>query len=429
MAKKRKKQPRREFTKRQLSQWQRQKRIRRITIIAGISVLVAVLGIMLGGWYWTALRPLQQTVLEVNGTRFSMDYYVKMLDYIAKGQSTANLSLYANYTASLIEQDELIWQGAQQLGITVTDSDIKAELSKVNLSNDYRDLARTQLLVDKLKTNDYFTSKVAMTVPQADILAMFLESEQQATELRDQIVNDANPDQKFNDLAASQSLDSYTQQNKGVLGWHPQDIIQSLVGSSVPGDYAFSSDITAQTLSQPRPDDSSSKSVGYWIVEVLEKKTVDGSDQAHVEAMLLGNQQQAEDMISQLQAGTDWATLAKQYSQYTGAKDNGGDLGFVSKGSLPTALDNVIFTMDLNKVSSPIKDDTQTTTGGYWLIKVADKSDSKDLSTDDYSYEINQQLDAWLMVLQSTAAITNSFSNNPALLQFAVNKATKDLQA
>jgi foldase protein PrsA len=71
----------------------------------------------------------------------------------------------------------------------------------------------------------------------------------------------------------------------------------------------------------------------------------------------------AQDIYAQIQAGGDFATLAKKYSQDTTAA-NGGDLGFFSKGQMVKAFETVAFAQQPGQVSEPVK-----TQYGYHIIK------------------------------------------------------------
>lgn len=83
-------------------------------------------------------------------------------------------------------------------------------------------------------------------------------------------------------------------------------------------------------------------------------------------------QKQADDIIKQLDAGADFAELAKKQSTDAYAS-NGGDLGFVSKGQLGIPeLDDVIFKLEVGKYSGVIK-----TQYGYHIVKVTDKKDDQ----------------------------------------------------
>jgi hypothetical protein len=52
---------------------------------------------------------------------------------------------------------------------------------------------------------------------------------------------------------------------------------------------------------------------------------------------------------------------------------------------MSAAFDEYVFAEDtqLNAISDPIRDDTVTTKGGYWLVKVGGVESGKDITTED----------------------------------------------
>ena len=104
MVKKRVKKPAREVTKRQLSRWQQQKKRQRIIAASGIFIIATVLVLVGAGWYINQYRPLHQTVIMVNDTKFDMNYYIKMLKFYGEGQSVYYL---ADEVVRIIERNEL----------------------------------------------------------------------------------------------------------------------------------------------------------------------------------------------------------------------------------------------------------------------------------------------------------------------------------
>ena len=376
--KKRAEKPQREMTRRHLALWQREKRRQRIIFGAGVFIIAAIVLIVLGGWYASEYRPFHQTAIRVYDTEFDTGYYIDTLKIVGEGQSVEYVQ---SLTASMIreiEQNELIKQGAREYDISVSDDEVKKKLidSDIAVNEASLDLMRNQMLGDRM-TKEYFDSLVPVSDNQVYIQAVLLESESQATEVRARLQNSEN----FTALAEEFSLDSYTKSNKGDIGWHPQDILADLLGSSVPGDYAFGSEVGV--LSQPRYDGDIIKSVGYWLVKVLEKE--EGATEAQVQAILLGSQPEAADVKARLEAGEDFATLAKELSQHEGSKGNGGELGMVKKGDMSPAVDEYIFNPEVKSgaLSDPIRDETASTKGGYWLIKVVDRENDRLLEAAD----------------------------------------------
>ncbi|MFC1942449.1 hypothetical protein ACFLWU_04445, partial [Chloroflexota bacterium] len=55
--------------------------------------------------------------------------------------------------------------------------------------------------------------------------------------------------------------------------------------------------------------------------------------------------------------------------------------------------------VEIGTISQPIRDDTVSTKGGYWLIEVLDKDDDRALDENDRNYLLNQELDTWVALL------------------------------
>ena len=391
MAKKKEPKPQREVTKRQLSKWQRQQKRQRIIMAAGIFVVVAVIGVIGSGWYINDYQPLHQTVIRVNDTKFSMDYYVKMLKYYGEGQPFQYMEYIADEAVTLTERNELLRQGAMKLGISVSNSEVDEKLKEGDppLSKDYRDIARTDLLVDKLR-DEYFEQEIPVSAEQRHTMAIFLESESQAAGVRARL----EAGEGFAGLAGELSLESISKSNGGDLDWHSQDALAILLDTSVPAGYAFNSEV--DILSPPLYDEAKTKWVGYWLVELLERD--EETEQVHVQVILLGSEEKAQEIRAGLEAGEDFAALAEEFSQHEASREGGGDLGFISREAMTSALSEFAFDpeLELGTLSEPIRDDTVQTEGGYWLVEVVGIDDSRELSGEDRDLLKGRALNDWM---------------------------------
>ncbi len=74
----------------------------------------------------------------------------------------------------------------------------------------------------------------------------------------------------------------------------------------------------------------------------------------------------AEDVLSKVKGGADFAETAKKYSQDTSAS-NGGDLGYFGKGKMVPEFEKAAFALKTDEVSGVVK-----TVYGYHIIKVTD---------------------------------------------------------
>lgn len=416
MVRKKREKPQREFTKRQLARWQREKRRQRIILGLGIFIAVAVFGVLGAGWYITWYHPLHQTVITVNDTKFDMNYYIRMLKYYGEGLPIQYMDSLADEVVTYIEQNELIRQGVTKLPtpITVSDDEVDEKLNSYDppLSKDYGEVVRAELLISKLR-NEYFEQKVPQSAEQRHILAMFLESESQAQEVRATLEASEDFDKDFAELAGELSLDSFSKDKKGDLGWRPKGVLAELLGSSVPGEYTFESEVGV--LSQPIHDEERAKRVGYWLIKVLERE--EESDIAHVQAMLLGSEEEAQSIRDKLEASEDFdkdfAELAKELSQDYASKESGGDLGRVVPGIVSSAFDDFAFDpeVELEALSQPIRDEAVWTSGGYWLIKVVGKEDARQIEDEDRDLLRDKLFNEWVSTLRDEAEINDSYLN------------------
>jgi len=411
LAKKKKKveKPRHEPTKRQLSRWKQHQRRQRFIFGAGVLIIVAVL-VVIGagiyfGWYVPERQPLHQTIIRVNDTEFNMDYYVDTLRYqvlqlesIGISVDISQMGYLADGAVTAIETNELVRQEALKLGITVSDEEVEAKIGEQfadydpsllkDFHNVIRDFVRAQLLRGKMLA-EYFDQQVPKTAEQRRVLAMFLESQSQANEIRDRLEGG----ELFSELTTEFCLDSYCKSREGDLGWHPRGILPGLVDSSVLEDSAFSAEVGE--ISQPIPEVAKLKALGYWLIK-LEFRD-EGAGIVQGRAMLLGSEEEASDIRARLEAGEDFAAISDEFSQYDEFKGNGGEFE-VSGGDMSSAFDEFAFDpeLELGSLSQPIKDDTVVTKGGYWLIKVADAADDRPIDETDRDTLKNDLFNQWV---------------------------------
>ena len=421
MAKKKKVKPRREFSRRQLSLWQQRKRRQRIVMAVGLSIVVAVLALVGVGWYINEYLPLQEVVISVNDVKFNMDYYIKMLKLYSGGQP-ASVYYVADEVITVIEQNELIRQEAMKLGISVSQEEVNADLESrdLPLSKHYRDLVRTQMLTDKLR-DEYFEQRVPVYAEQRHILAMLLESESQATEIRLRLEGG----ESFTDLAGEISLQYLSQSENGDLGWNAKEVLAIRLDAPVLIEYAFSSEVGV--LSQPVYDEEIMKGVGYWLVKVLERK--EDVEEAHVQAILLGSEVEAQEVRARLESGEDFTELAKEISQLEMYGNEEGDLDWLTPGTMGSDFDEFVFNteIEVGTVSEPIRDAGSDTKGGYWLIKVLDKDDNRQVEDSDRDLLKNRALNEWIEALwDDPNNKVESYLDAEEQL-WAVEKAIKDL--
>ncbi|RII28446.1 MAG: peptidylprolyl isomerase [Geobacter sp.] len=76
-----------------------------------------------------------------------------------------------------------------------------------------------------------------------------------------------------------------------------------------------------------------------------------------------------EDLKKQIEAGADFATVAREHSLCPSGK-KGGDLGAFGPGQMVKEFDQAVFTGDVGKVLGPIQ-----TQFGYHLLEVTSRTE------------------------------------------------------
>ncbi len=386
MAKKQRKiKPKQVPTKRQLSKWQRQTKIRRIIIIAAAIFVAGILGSVGYGYYDSEIKPFREVVIEVNDTSFTMGYYVKMLDAYTKGAQPSQLYYMADFVADQIVQDELIRQGAESLGISVAAQEIdeKMEESKLPDGKVYQDIVAGAILKGKLMEN-YFGSQLPDTMEQSHIQVMLVES----GEIADEVITRIKSDEE---LAALIDDFSCNPQTEGDLGWLPRE----LMPNPLIGDAVFSGGLAKIY------DESASKNVGYWLIEVTDTDEEKGIKAG---AILLGSKQEADAVKIEL-TDENFAELAGEHSQHE-SKDKGGELGWLKQGAMSEAFDKVAFSLEPNKISEPVQDKSVPTTGGYWVVEVLEKGEHE-LSDEVREELARKDFTEWFQVQKENSTINN----------------------
>ncbi len=91
------------------------------------------------------------------------------------------------------------------------------------------------------------------------------------------------------------------------------------------------------------------------------------AESIHYRRIFVADQTQADDLRKQIENGADFAQLAKDKSQDTGTKSQGGDAGWVPRGVLDKGVEDYLFAQDINKVT------TYPTQSGVFIYQVLEK--------------------------------------------------------
>lgn len=261
----------REVTKRRLARWQQERRRRRITIGIGALVIVAILVIIGYGVYATIIAPGKERVATVG------DKHLTVVNYETTLRLSPNLQTSAEDTLMALVNFELIRQGAEELGIEVTDGEIiqelresftgegEEELTDEELlrrynetlkylrvsSEQFKEALATQVLAQKIEEHvKGEVPDVGELIPHVHLQAIVVTTEEEAGNVTERLEGGED----FASLAA--------EYEGGDMGWVPQGMLSLEIEK-----FAFSPESGNVTKSFATVE-------GYSIIQVLETEEV-----------------------------------------------------------------------------------------------------------------------------------------------------------
>ena len=148
--------------------------------------------------------------------------------------------------------------------------------------------------------------------------------------------------------------------------------------------------------------------------------------------ILVDDENTAKEVIAKLDAGEDFAELAKTYSKDPSNKDQGGSLGYFDKNQMVPEFSQAAFSMEVGTYSkSPVK-----TGFGYHIIKLEDKKPAHHQTLEEaqeqikryiLQTEVNEKVVSLLQKIKAESKIEYLLDEyNPEKLQ---QEATEKMQA
>lgn len=130
----------------------------------------------------------------------------------------------------------------------------------------------------------------------------------------------------------------------------------------------------------------------YGDVEISDEEVSERYDRMKTEIeaqhILVEDEELANEIKEKIDAGEDFAELAKEHST-DGSAEQGGDLGYFSAGKMVAEFEDAAYSMDVDTISDPVKSQW-----GYHIIKVNDKREveAEIGSFEDMEESIRQEL-------------------------------------
>jgi parvulin-like peptidyl-prolyl isomerase len=124
------------------------------------------------------------------------------------------------------------------------------------------------------------------------------------------------------------------------------------------------------------------------------------AEQVHARQIVVDSSEVASQVLAELQAGADFAKVAREKSTDVATKENGGDLGWFPRGLIPPGLEKLAFSMQPGEIGGPLQLDD-----GYHFVQVLERDPSRAVSAEMQGQLQLALFERWLEEQRAKATI------------------------
>jgi len=133
------------------------------------------------------------------------------------------------------------------------------------------------------------------------------------------------------------------------------------------------------------------------------------AEQVHARHILVDTLQEAERVLAQLQAGADFAALARAYSQDTSTRESGGDLGFFPRGILVAPeVEEAAFALQPGQFSGVV-----TSALGYHIVQIIERDPARPVGPETLRLLQDRAVQEWIEGLWAQAVVQRFVEISP----------------
>lgn len=137
------------------------------------------------------------------------------------------------------------------------------------------------------------------------------------------------------------------------------------------------------------------------VLEEVQKTVPERAEQVHARHILVDTPERAESIRRQLEAGADFAQLARQYSQDESTRNAGGDLGWFPRGVLlAPEVEEAAFSLQAGEVGPVVQ-----SRFGYHIVQTLERKQDEPISPEHRQLLQDRAVQSWLESLWNQAVI------------------------
>ncbi|MBI4318384.1 MAG: peptidylprolyl isomerase [Chloroflexi bacterium] len=383
--------PPRPMTKKQLSRYQRERRLNRIAI-ACVAVVIAVVVLVIGVGIWREmLAKPDEAIARVDGRPISVGNFAKVLgsaQYSYDGQIQRYQDLLATYQA-----------GGEDASQQSTRQFIEQQLQQMRFQ---RQMLDGQVLDDMIEGE--------LIRQEAERRGIKVS----AQEIDQALVQQFTPVSATNPMTSTEApADQTAAPSDPPTKTKTLDEVRGELRQALERTGLFTESEYHRLALEPKLlKDKLSKAMGDEVQTTAE--------QVHARHILVDTEQEAKDVREMLNQGQDFGALARERSKDPGSKDKDGDLDWFARGVMTPEFEEAAFIMNPGEISDPVQ-----TTFGYHVIKVEERDANRQLSEVQLAQARAAALPQWLQDQQATEAQKIERLDTPERLKWANNYAAQ----
>jgi parvulin-like peptidyl-prolyl isomerase len=149
--------------------------------------------------------------------------------------------------------------------------------------------------------------------------------------------------------------------------------------------------------------------IGTQMTQRVVAEVPESAEQVHARHILVDTEEEAQHIHSQLEAGADFAALAKAHSQDMSTRDNGGDLGYFPRGILVASeVEAAAFSLQPGQFSQVI-----TSPLGFHIVQVVERDPDRAISAENLQLLREQAVQTWVEGLWAEADVERLVEEEP----------------
>jgi parvulin-like peptidyl-prolyl isomerase len=372
------------MTKRQLSRYQKEKREERLALGFVIVVVLLVVAVIGAGFFQEGIAKPNVAVAKVNGASITAGAMAKAMTL--QSRNLANqLAYWSNQASALGSATDSSQAYLQQL--------VQQQVQQIEQSQ--QELIYTvpdQLIANELIRQEAERRGIVITPADMD------------TAIRDMFQPD--PQEPVTDTTSTTPTPTPIPANAWEKNY--KDYLATLGVS----DAEYRQIALVPGLQRER------------LQVVLSETMATSGEQIRLSHIVTDTEEVALSILARVQAGEDFATLAKDLSGDTATADIGGDLGWypreIVSGEFGPDAETAAWALQKGEVvSAPVQSYT-----GYELLKVTDREANRPLDSDKLAQLQGTVLDGWLTAQMNSPAVERLMTSDvQAWVQTQTNRA------